>query len=183
MNPAFQFLSDHKKFEPSVEDLVMKKVKWKYPNLTSNDLVAIFERGILGDYGKVYKIEPDVLMGWIEASQKAKNSATSYLSTGLVNPMTKMTDYGYPGGLDDWHKEANKCFTSFLSGVHEGCFHPHVYDRLVLDGKIQLNTCCKYLKDPKDSNDSEVMAAKQRVLKDFFLTARGDGKTYIYFIK
>lgn len=181
MNPAFDYLRGFKDCSPDVEELVMKTVKRKFPTVSIGELKQVFEKGLAGEFGKVYKADPDVLVGWVTASQRAKNTSGNYLSTGLVLPTVSMTHPDYPAGLEDWHKEANKCLTAFLNGVSEVNFHPHVYDRMMIDGKISLNACAKYL--GKDPEDIEVTEAKQKILRDTFIGYKSQGWATVYFIK
>lgn len=177
-NPAFEFLRKHKPVSDETETLVMKKTLGR---ITQSELFTVFENGISGQYGKVYSLDPQTLLSWVEAYKRGKNSSKSYMESGLVNPSVGMCHPDYPGGLDDWHKEANKCLTSFLNGVSESHFHPHVYDRMMLDGKIKINDCLKYLE--KEYEEKDVTAAKQKVLRDVFLSYKSNGWTQVYFIK
>ncbi len=49
MNPAFEYLRQFKKVSDESEELVMKVVKKRYPEISLNELVNIFEQGITGD--------------------------------------------------------------------------------------------------------------------------------------
>ena len=51
-NPAFEYLRQFKKVSDESEELVMKVVKKRYPEISLNELVNIFEQGITGDFGK-----------------------------------------------------------------------------------------------------------------------------------
>jgi hypothetical protein len=181
MNPAFDYLRGFKECSPDVEELVMKTVKRKHPGVSIGELKQIFEKGLAGEYGKVYKADPDVLMSWVTSAQRSKNTTQNYLSNGLVGVHVGMTHPDYPAGLDDWHKEANKCLTSFLNGVSEEYFHPHVYDRMVLDGKIELGSMEKHM--PKEYTEPDITRAKQTILRDVFLSYKSQGWTQVYFIK
>lgn len=172
-NQAFEFLRQHKNVSTETEELVLERVNGR---VSTVEMVKIFKDGISGQYGKVYSCDPQTLLGWIEASQKAKNSSGAYLDKGLLPPSVSLVDKEYLSSVDDWCKEANKCFTSFLNGVSESYFHPHVYDRMMLDGKIQLNTCMKYVKG------DNVTEAKQKVLRDVFLTYKSNGWNRVYFV-
>ncbi len=83
---------------------------------------------------------------------------------------------GLPEKIGGWNKEVNKGYTAFLNGVSTKEMHPHIYDRLMVDGKIQLNAYLKYYKDKVDE-------AKQMILHDYFQEQKKKGFTYIYFIK
>lgn len=178
INPAFEFLKRHKEVSEETQELVMKKIKGK---ISQSELITAFENGISGQYGKVYKADAQTLIGWVEAFQKGKNAVNSYLESGLVNPDEKVTGRNYPGNVTEWMKEANKALVSFLNGVSENHFHPHIYDRLLLDGKIRLNQYSKYFV-ATDNVDEDVKRAKQKVLRDVFLTYKSNGWSHVYFI-
>jgi hypothetical protein len=63
-----------------------------------------------------------------------------------------------------------------LNGVSTKEMHPHIYDRLMVDGKIQMNAYLKYYQDKVDE-------AKQMILNDYFQEQKKKGFSYIYFIK
>ncbi len=44
MNPAFEYLRQFKKVSDESEELVMKVVKKRYPEISLNELVNIFEQ-------------------------------------------------------------------------------------------------------------------------------------------
>lgn len=175
-NPAFDYLRQFKKVSDENEELALKTIKRKYPNLSTNDLVDIFEKGLTGEYGKVYSADAETILDWIKESQKRKDNTTSYYESGLISPSVKVTDANYPSGYEDWHKEVNKAFTKFLGGVNESNFHPHIYDRLMCDNKIPMHSYQKYLNGSVDS-------AKQRYLKDYFNECKLKGWNQIYTIR
>ena len=174
LNAAFEFLRRHKQVSHETETLVMKRISGK---VTSSELLEIFEKGITGEFGKVYSLDPQTLIGWVEAANRSKNSSQGYMSQGLLDPDKKYFEFGN----DDWMREANKCLTSFLNGVSESQFHPHVYDRMMLDGKIEMNSCVKHL--PEEYMEPDVITAKQTVLRSVFLTYKSNGWNQVYFIK
>ena len=51
--------------------------------------------------------------------------------------------------------------------------HPHIYDRLMVDGKIQMNAYLKYYQDKVDE-------AKQMILNDYFQEQKKKGFSYIF---
>ena len=171
INPAFEFLRKHKKVSPETEALVMKRVAGR---VSSSDLISVFEKGISGDFGKVYSADPETILGWVKQWESEKNKSRNYLSTGLLPVDTPVWE------VVEWDKEANKCFTAHISGISEAYFHPGVYDRMMIDGKINLNDCMKYL--PKGYKESDVMAAKQKVLRDVFSEYKQKGWNKIYFV-
>lgn len=172
INPAFEFLRKHKQVTDETEALVMKRVKGR---LSSSELFSVFENGITGQYGKVYSLDAQTLVGWVAEFLRGKESPKNYLSSGLL-------PVDYPTWeVVDWDKEANKCFTAFLNGVSEANFNPGVYDRMMVDGKIKLNAYMEFFTDSGDTA-KQVIAAKQRVLRNVFLTYKSNGWTTVYFI-
>jgi hypothetical protein len=174
-NTAFEFLRSQKNVEPATEDFVLRRLKGK---CTGADMLTAFENGIGGQYGKVYSLDAATLIGWVEKHQQSKNSSRGYMETGLLNPEDPRFDLTN----DDWIKEANKCFTSFLNGVSESHFHPFVYDRMMLDQKIDINAYLKHFREGDDER-REVVKAKQLVLRDVFLTYKSNGWTQVYLIR
>lgn len=168
-NPAFELLRRHKEVKHETESLVLKLSRGK---VTNDELLAIFENGIAGQYGKIYSLDPQTLMSWVNAYIKTKNSDKNYLHTGL----TPLSTPSYE--TIEWDKEANKCFAAFVSGVNESQFHPAVYDRMMCDGKIPINSCMDYM-----SKGFDVVKAKQNVLRETFLNYKQHGYTCVYFIK
>ncbi len=65
-NPAFEYLRQFKKVSDESEELVMKVVKKRYPEISLNELVNIFEQGITGDFGKVYSADPETLLDFLK---------------------------------------------------------------------------------------------------------------------
>lgn len=193
INPAFELVRQFKEVSTDVEKLVMKVVSSKY-SVTSSDLVKAFEKGVSGEYGKFIMADPQTLINWVGKFVNEKSSAKNYLESGLLDPSTKPSSLGYPRTTDDWCKEANKCFTAFLNGVGCEYFHPHVYDRMLLDNKIELNAYKKYCKEDIDkyffSKDDEmndyinnhVNPAKQKILRDIFAGYKSKGWSSVYVI-
>jgi hypothetical protein len=70
MNPAFEYLRQFKKVSDEAEELVMKVIKKRYPEISLNELVNIFEQGITGDFGKVYSADPETLLDWVRTYTK-----------------------------------------------------------------------------------------------------------------
>lgn len=169
MNP-FDYLRQFKEVTDETERLVRKRTY----GMTDAQLLDIFEKGITGDFGKVYKLDPQTLIGWLNARKRPENASGGYLGENLADPAQKYHDFN----SSDWMKEANKCYAKFLSGVDISAFHPLVYDTLMLSGKIDLNTCMKYLTD--NYGEREVTAAKQKVLRDVFITYKSKGWNQIY---
>jgi hypothetical protein len=177
-NPAFEFLRKYKPCEQHTEDFVMKKSKKR---ISQSELITVFEKGVAGEYGKFIQADPQTLLGWIDKYVSKKNSSQNYLELGLLDKRTHVTSPKYHSKMQDWEKEANRCFTAFINGVSEENFHPHVYDRMLLDHKITMNAYLKYFK-PTGNETEDVMAAKQKILRDCFIGYKKLGYTVVYFI-
>src|SRR5438046_3995335 len=137
-NSAFEVLRNFKEVSEETEKLVLAIISRKHRDLTIKELAQIFENGIAGEYGKIYTLDPQTLLAWVEKYTKNKNSNKSYLETSLL----PVTTPGYES--IDWFKEANKCYHAFLNGVSEQYFHHCVYDRMMLDDKIKINAYRKH---------------------------------------
>lgn len=179
-NMAFEFLRDHKNVEDTVENLVLKKCRGR---ISESELLTCFENGIGGQYGKIYNLDAATLLSWIDKFIEKRNKSANYLDAGLLDHNIKITDYlRYPGNTEDWEKEANRCYTAFLNGVKEENFHPHVYDRMMLDGKIKLNAYMQKIELWIKDEYERVKLAKQKVLAEVFRQYRGMDFKYVYFI-
>lgn len=176
LNPAFDFLRKYKPCEQHTEELVMKKVRGKN---SQDELITIFEKGVTGEFGKFVVADPQTLLGWVAQYNSTKNSASNYLQTGLLDVKLGMSAHGYPWQKEDWEKEANKCLTAFINGVSEAYFHPHVYDRMMLDGKISMNA---YKEFTTSENEEEIIRARQKVLAKVFTEYKKKGWHTVYFI-
>jgi len=86
---------------------VVKKTRGK---ITTSEMITVFERGVSGEYGKIYKVDPQLLLDWIDKYIRGKNKNTNYLETGLLNPSISITNINYHVDPRDWMKEVNKCY-------------------------------------------------------------------------
>jgi len=175
-NPAFEYLRQFKKVSDETEELVIKFVKKKYPEISVNELVTIFENGIAGEFGKIYSADPETILEWIRKHTIKKGSERSYYETPLLTKDVSIYDSRYPQRTEDWLKEVNKAFTAYLNGVSVYEMHEHIYDRLMVDSKIEMNSYLNYYTE-------NVQQAKQRYLKDYFENCKMKGLNQIYFIK
>jgi len=166
INQAFEYLRQFKKVTNETEQLVIKVLKKRYPEISMNELVAIFESGISGDFGKIYNLDPETIIDWVRSYNNKKGQKRSYYETPLLTYDISIYDQRYPEKQEDWNKEVNKSYK----------MHPHIYDRLMVDGKIQMNAYLKYYQDKVDE-------AKQMILNDYFQEQKKKGFSYIYFIK
>lgn len=177
--PAFDLLRKFKEVDPETERLVLKKA---HNRVTMDELISIFEKGVAGEYGKMYTADPQTLLGWIDKYCAKKNTAQNYLNTGLIPLNIKMSHHDYPLTDDDWRKEINKCYQAYLKGISHDYFHYLCYDQMMIDGKIVMNECKKHLKESTE-DEIEIIKAKQKVISEKFRNAQLQNHTYIYFIQ
>lgn len=173
---AFEFLNQFVDVSEQTEELVLKVIKKRFSHLSPQTLVEIFERGIAGDYGKVYKADPQTILGWIEKHCSRQDNNKSYYESDLLPPHTHITSAYYPQKYEDWMKEANKAYTKYLNGTDVSNFHPHIYDRLMCDGRIQLNQYKDHLVG------EDIDKAKQSTLKQYFEQCKKRGHSQIYHV-
>ena len=175
LNPAFEFLRQHKQISQETEKLVMKKVRGR---ITQDELLTVFENGIAGQYGKLYSADPQTLISWVDQFEAGKNSIKNYLEAPL-EPITTSD-----AADKDWMKEANKCYRAFLNGVSEKYFHHAVYMRMVLDDKIPIGALYKHCPFAEQVGwTEELKTAARKVLRDIFLHYKSRGFATVYFIK
>ena len=175
-NPAFEFLRQFKQVTEVTEELVTKTLKRKYPDLTLEELLDMFEQGICGEFGKVYNIDPQTLLGWAYEYMSKKENPVKYLDEPLLDNRLKITDKGYPTTHTMWEREVNKCYNAYLKGIDATNFHPHIYDRLVMDGKIERDYFNKHLVG------ENIREAKHKSLADYFDYMRQIGNDKIYYV-
>lgn len=188
-NPAFEMLRQFKQVSEVTEELVTKNLKKKFPNLTIEQLTEIFEKGISGDYGKVYAMDVQTILGWVEDFMRKQGSQKHYLDSGLLDPSIHITDVRYPTGIREWNQEVNKCYNSYLKGVKPENFHPHMYDRLVMDNKLHHSDFIKYMssdaqtmyKDGQyESVGIDIRRGKHKSIEVYFNYHRDQGHDKIY---
>lgn len=188
-NPAFEFLRQFKQVSEVTEELVTKNIKKKFPNLTIEQLTEIFEKGISGDYGKVYAMDVQTILGWVEDYMRKQGSAKHYLDSGLLDPSIHITDVRYPTGIREWNQEVNKCYNAYLRGVKPENFHPHVYDRLVMDNKLHhsdfINQMSAYAQEQYKAGNyegisSDIRKGKHQSIVNYFNIHREQGHDKIY---
>lgn len=175
-NPAFDYLRQFKQVSEATEELSLKTIKKRYPNITIDELTNIFESGISGDYGKVYAIDPQTLIGWV-SDYMTKRPTTSIYESPLLDNTIGITHKDYPRNNDEWMKEVNKSFYAFLRGVSTLNMHPHLYDRLMLDGYFEVEEFNKHM----DKTNS-IRISKQKCLEELFIAAKSKGSDKIYAI-
>lgn len=186
-NPAFEFLRQFKQVSDVTEDLVTKTLKRKYPNITFSQLTDIFEKGISGDYGKVYTIDPQTLLGWVSDSMERKSNASNYLDEGLLDNTIHITDARYPTKQSEWEQEVNKCYNAYLRGISPDKFHPHIYDRLVMDMKLHHSDFIKHLSESEQElykrgeyEKVGIRKAKHKSIAEYFNGRKDQGHDKIY---
>lgn len=175
-NTAFEFLREHKDVKPEVENLVMKKIRGRVSN---HELLTIFEDGISGKYGKVYSLDAQTLIDWVNKAQAAKNRSGAVLDSNLLDPSTPVSSINYPLTAVEWFRETNKAFTAYLSGLSG--WHPHIYHHLVMDGKLPIKSMKKYT--PKEyplCPQSDIDKAMQLAVRDYFAECKSNGWHIVY---
>ena len=151
-------------------------------SISQNELFTIFENGISGMYGKLYKADPQTLLGWVDEYRKTLKTGNNYLQTGLLDPAVSITDKRFSASLIDWQKEVNKCFDAHLKGVSESYYHPCVYDRLVLDGKLKSGSMKENTPLSNNLTDEDYNRAKQITVKKYFIQCQLHGFNQIYYV-
>lgn len=174
-NAAFDYLRTFKPVSEETEDLVIRKIRTRYPELTMKNVIECFENGVCGDYGDYYSLDPRTLLSWIHKFTNNNLQADRYLNQPLVNPNLKRTDVSYPTTADQWKKETNKAYASYLENEDITLFHPDVYFRLSLDDRIDKNACTSYI-----NQNYEIPFAMQSVVGDYFKMCKENGLTKIY---
>lgn len=176
--PAFELLRQFKQVSTDTELLVMKAIKKRFSHISRQDLYNIFELGIQGEFGKLYSADPQTLIGWVEDYNKSRKDKVSYYETPVLPPDTRITDPRYPTTYEDWQKEVNKAFTSFLNGVSVRNLHPDIYDRLLLDGRIKIGQHLVWYSHEEDWNLS-----RQKAVEKYFTDCKLSGLNQIYYVK
>lgn len=186
-NPAFEFLRQYKEVKPATEEIVLKTLKKKFPNLTVYQLTEIFSSGVTGEYGKVYSIDPQTLIGWVYEYMNKQENPLNYLDEPLLDNTLKNTDRRYPSGNVLWEKEVNKCYSAYLRGVSVNEFHPHIFDRLVMDNKLHYNDFLQSMSKEElefyqngEYEKSGIRKAKQKTIGKYFDFIKSSGDTLIY---
>jgi len=176
-NAAFDYLRTFKQVSEETEDLVIRKIRTRYPELTMKQVIECFENGICGDYGDYYSLDPRTLLSWISKFTQNNSQNDKYLNQPLVNPNLQIKDIGYPSTPEQWMKETNKAYSIYLKNEDVTLFHPDIYDRLSLDQRIGLNDCTKYIEQ-----NYHIPFAKQTAVSDYFKKCKENGLLKIYSI-
>jgi hypothetical protein len=106
-NAAFDYLRSFKQVSEETEDLVIRKIRTRYPELTMKQVIECFENGVCGDYGDYYSLDPRTLLSWISKFTNNNSQSDRYLNQPLVNPSLQITDIGYPTSPEQWMRETN----------------------------------------------------------------------------
>lgn len=176
-NAAFDYLRSFKPVSEETEDLVIRKVRSRYPELTIKNVIECFENGVCGDYGDYYSLDPRTLLGWIAKYVSNNQAPDKYINQALVKPNLQITDSGYPTSPEQWMKETNKAYSSYLKNDDVTLFHPDIYDRLSLDQRIDREDCTKYIE-----KNYHIPFAKQTAVGDYFKKCKENGLLKIYSI-
>ena len=89
-NTSFEFLRQHKPVSAETESLVMKRLG----NISQSELFTAFENGISGQYGKIYTLDVQTLLGWVQQYRQKSKSLTSFDTATLSNPDLTVTCRG-----------------------------------------------------------------------------------------
>ncbi len=116
INQAFEYLRQFKKVTNETEQLVIKVLKKRYPEISMNELVSIFESGISGDFGKIYNLDPETIIDWVRTYVNRKGEKRSYYETPLLTAEISIYDQRYPEKQEDWNKEVNTIVHNQLLG-------------------------------------------------------------------
>ena len=176
-NPAFEFLRQFKPVTDATEELVTKTIKRKFPEITLEQLIEVFENGIVGEYGKIFTIDPETLMRWVYEYMAKTNQLHNYLNKPLLDNKIKLTDPRFPSSPREWQKETNRCFQAYIKGVNVYEFHPYVYDKLVLDNRLPVAYFERYISAPEPL---QIRKGKQQSIGDYFEHMKTSGATEIY---
>jgi hypothetical protein len=174
-NAAFDYLRTFKQVSEETEDLVIRKIRTRYPELTMKQVIECFENGVCGDYGDYYSLDPRTLLSWISKFTNNNSQSDRYLNQPLINPSLQITDIGYPTSPEQWMRETNKAYVSYLNNGDVTLFHPDIYDRLSLDQRIDRDACTPYI-----SKNYHVPYAKQTAVGDYFKACKVNGVSLIY---
>lgn len=175
-SPAFEILRRYYPCDQSTEEFILKRIN---NSVSQNDLVQIVENGISGQFGKVYKADPQTVLGWVDEWRKSSKNGLRN-DSGLLDPFTPITSPNYPTGIYSWYREVNKCYSAHLKGLSEAHFHPDIYDRLVMDGKLKIRDMNEH---KKSDNDFDVIKAKQITAKMFFIEMQKRNVQTIYYVE
>lgn len=176
-NAAFDYLRTFKQVSEETEDLVIRKIRTRYPELTMKNVIECFENGVCGDYGDYYSLDPRTLLSWISKFTNNNSQTDKYINQPLVKPSLQITDAGYPTSPEQWMRETNKAYTSYLKNGDVTLFHPDIYDRLSLDQRIDREDCTKYIE-----KNYHIPFAKQTAVGDYFKVCKENGLLKIYSI-
>jgi hypothetical protein len=187
-NPAFDYLRKHKDVSPDTEALIVKMISKKYPGISTNELITIFEIGVTGQYGKFLHADAQHIFSWIKQYRESQSKGAGYLTTSLLPADIKPTSGSYPTKMEDWCREINKCYHAFLQGVSCDNFMYEIYDRMVLDGKMNIGDLKRFTQKDYPHYESDdlmwkdVNQAKQKAVARFFKVLKEYGKNEVYFI-
>ncbi len=178
MNTAFEFLRQHKEVRQEVESLVLRKM---YYTATEGEMLAAFENGISGKYGKIYTLDAQTLIKWINNFKNEGKEGDLWINSTMIGADIGQHHKDYPLTNKQWNQQVNRAYMAHKSGLNERLFHPDLYSYLVLDDKIKLGSLKKYTPpEYPECSDEEIKAAMRKVVKDFFIECDKRGMQFIY---
>lgn len=179
-NPAFDYLRQFKDVKSSVEDLVLKTLKRKYANITIEDLTNAFDLGLTGEFGKIYSVDSECIIKWVDEYMSKRTDKRSYYDQPLLDKNTKISDRKYPQKADEWIKEVNKSYTAYLKGYSVYNMHPDLYFGLSFNDRIHYSYYYKYLPDA-EYRPEDIARAKQTAIAEFFEASKQNGQDKIFY--
>ena len=178
MNTAFEFLRQHREVKPDVEDLVLRKMRY---SCSESEMLSAFENGITGKYGKIYLLDAQTLIKWINNFKNEGKDDGIWINSVLIDPGISQHHKDYPLTNKQWNRQINKAFMTYKSGLSETRWHPDMYSYLVLDDKIKLGALKKYApKNYPDCDMADIYRAMQLCIKEFFAMCDKSGMQFIY---
>lgn len=148
-----------------------------YPTLTLADIKAIFNKAILGDFGALNSIRLADIYQWLRKASHAPKNVQRIDSSVLVHPNTS-TNHPI-----NWEKQ---CFLAYQVYLNQGLrledFHYFIYDRMMMDNFIKMNSYCDKLDKVAHIPDEfeRVTTAKKMVVINTFELFKREGRPEIY---
>src|SRR6266699_335329 len=169
------FVKQFRAVDAATVDYLVKYTGKKFQNLTVDQFSEIVANGISGQYGELIKADPQTFFKWIHKYLDEQNSSKNYLSTPLV-PVNFPPSENF-----DWCKETNRAYEAFKKNVSPDNFHHCIYDRLICDSEIPLNTYLKFYDrkyDLSERQEFEIRIAKRKALAKFFAEQQKNNRPF-----
>lgn len=152
-----------------------------YPYLTIPDLAVIFKNAIRGEYGDLKSIDLPSIFKWVRKWQETSEIGQKTAIMSLASESSEHTD---------WSHEVYKAYQKYLlTGIKHHEISHCLYDRMLLDGMIEMESYQKWLEkaaqliklEPDPENLLIIRCAQRiKVLEKFNqLKERGVREIYI----